>query len=152
MQQPLLPDPQCIAQAHLPGPVDCSTLLGHLEQAVHRIWHSNYRISQIHSHWVIQQNIGRPAQRPPRHWEDAATHPSNSLLDWHWCRLSQLCDKMYPCALSTKQPSLCSHASLRYSWRLIARHNSSYFTNQGKEYLFICNTFSRYQFIYRSSL
>ena len=67
--------------------------------------------------------------------------PQCTAWYWHWyCQLHLKMYHLYPAKLNS---SHLTNASLRCMWWLVAGH---YFNHRGKDYLMVCNAYSKYPF------
>ena len=138
-----------MAQLSQAGPEDHLILLGHLKWAVPRDWYSHEEKPSLHSPRTPQPHPWRPPQSPSGNGEDVGTREGSSLLVRHQCWHHWLHLQVHHLhkASPAAQPML-PRDILCDLWHKIT---ADYFNQKGKEYLFICNLFSKYPFLSKVS-
>ena len=151
LQNPLPANPQWMAQVIQPHPADCLTLLGHLGWTVHWGWYPPEGRPSMCPPCTWQDPCW-PPQHPPRNRKDAVIILSSSLLAQYWCRYIRLCKEMptvYMTQGHTAVQPILSHNIPDSPQQEI---RADYFVHKGKDYLLICNLFSKYpSFIYMTT-
>ena len=132
----------------LASPKDHPTLLGHLEQAVHRGWYSPEGRSCLHPSGTTGLNPYWPPQYSPGGWKNTGPSPRSSLLarDRHWHH--QLHQEMFHLHSAQGLPTSSTDIPQRHPQQPVAGKSDRYFNHSGKGYLLIADLFSKYPFLF----
>ena len=147
--KPVPPKPKGMAQLPHACLEDCPSLLGHLEWAVNQGCYSPEGRLSLHSTWAPQKDPCWPPQCAPGDGENAVQaretvywpHIDADIIDYN--KKCPICTKYK--ASTPAQPTLPQDIP-NGPWQEIA---VNYFNHKDKDYLLICDLFSKFPFLYK---
>ena len=119
--------------------------------AHHNRFTASKRNKSMHTSKATWHDPYRTTWKPPRHWWNATTSLINHILAWYRCWYSLLCQKVHHLYPTQSNTGNTTHILIDIPDDPRQDLTTDFFTFHHKEHLLICNTFSKYPFVFKAS-